>query len=139
MQWVLIGQIGRINMKKGFYKSSKVNVEDNYGGVVFEKDSYYILVYSDECNIYFYLSTSGNPRWTIFEKSVAMKKVKGRVFKNENELKFVLYNPNLDTNLILVGKDNGKSMSLRGYYENTPDKVWLDDVFEYIGFGEGID
>jgi hypothetical protein len=123
-------------MKEGFYKSSKrILLPDNYGGVSFTIEGYYILAFTGT-DLYFFVSTGSNPKWSVFQKSQGMRKISGKVCFDDNSLSCTMLNPNLNSNLILKGKYNDNNLLIKGYYDNDPSDIWLQDTFEYIGTGK---
>ncbi len=125
-------------MKKGFYRSQVVEVEDNYGGVTFNVKSYYHLGFIDEQRVFSILTEGeGIPNWRLFEKEFDKLDNKGAItIENENTVEITFYNPFLKTREIFTGKKEGDKLYLKAHRENKPDEVFLDDVFEYIGTGE---
>lgn len=121
-------------MKQGFYKSSKIFLPDNYGGVTFNIEGYYILAYSGD-DLYFFVSTGCNPTWSVFQSSQAMRKINGKVKLEDGYLTCTMLNPKINSNLILNGKYNDDTFFITGYYDNNPSDIWLEDTFFYIGTG----
>ncbi len=125
-------------MKTGFYRSQVVEVEDNYGGVVYKKAAHYYIAFVDSNNIYMILSSSkGEPKMSVLLSSSALMDIKGSITKeNEITVEITFYNPFLKTREIFTGKKEGDKLYLKAHRENKPEEIFLDDVFEYIGTGE---
>jgi hypothetical protein len=124
-------------MKEGFYKSSKIFIPDSHAGVSFRVECYYILAYSGSY-LYFFVCTGDNPTWSVFQKSQDMRKMFGEVIIDNSHLSCTILNPFLNSNLILKGRYKNDSLYLKGYNDDNPSDIWLDDTFEYIGIGEDI-
>ena len=119
-------------VKKGVYCSRNNSyVSEKHGGIT-SKESYFhhICFYVPEDLVGFY---GGSREWLTPYQEKNFK-YKGRIERlSDDQVIFYIHDPFNEDKIIFNGEIADDLLSIRAVRKSESDKVWLEDVFDYIG------
>jgi hypothetical protein len=121
-------------IKKGVYCSrNKKEVKEKHGGATL-KDEYYdhICFFIPEKLVGFY---GGSRMWLnpFLQKKFRYKGELNEI--QDEEVKFYIDDPYNHDKLLFQGRLTENGLLIKATRLSDPNKIWLEDVFEYIGTG----
>jgi hypothetical protein len=107
-------------------------VEEKHGGVTTKDEVYWYLAFYSDTNVVALYGSGSNDYKRFISREFELT---GKITAiSEDTIKFFIHNPFEKINIIFEGKivNNRNTLRLKGYKENTPDKLWINDEFEYV-------
>jgi hypothetical protein len=116
----------------GIYRAEHADItEESHGGTTIIHEIYWYLCFYHESSIIGVYGTSAKHsiKW-YFKKQFDQT---GEIeYDHGKNLKFFICKPHTNERVIFEGEILEKKLHLKSYNESTPDKLWLEDDFEWL-------